>query len=51
MNIGGKSQSVYSFARMQNKTIKKIKAKKNILMPLNQTMKLTKLNQVLKNTK
>ncbi len=51
MNIGGKSQSVYSFAKMQNKTIKKIKAKKNILMPLNQTMKLTKLNQVLKNTK
>ena len=47
INVGGKSQSVYSFARSHDKNIKKIKAKKN-LMPLNQTMSLIKLKKVLK---
>ena len=51
INVGGKTQSVYSFARSQDKTIKKIKAKKNNLMPLNQTMNLTKLKKILKNIK
>ena len=51
INVGGKTQSVYSFAKSQDKTIKKIKAKKNNLMPLNQTMNLTKLNKLLKNIK
>lgn len=51
INVGGKTQSVYSFAKSQNKTIKKIKAKKNNLMPLNQTMNLTKLKKLLKNIK
>ena len=51
INVGGKTQSVYSFARSQDKTIKKIKAKKNNLMPLNQTMNLTKLKKLLKNIK
>ena len=49
INVGGKSQSVYSFAKIQNKTVKKIKAKKNNLLPLNQTMNLTKLKKLLKN--
>ena len=51
INVGGKTQSVYSFARSQDKTIKKIKAKKNNLMPLNQTMNLAKLKKLLKNIK
>jgi len=51
INVGGKTQSVYSFAKSQDKSIKKIKAKKNNLMPLNQTMNLTKLKKLLKNIK
>ena len=51
INVGGKTQSVYSFAKSQDKSIKKIKAKKNNLMPLNQTMNLTKLKKLLKNVK
>ena len=51
INVGGKTQSVYSFAKSQDKTIKKIKAKKNNLMPLNQTMNLTKLKKLLQNIK
>ena len=47
INVGGKTQSVYSFAKSQDKSIKKIKAKKNNLMPLNQTMNLTKLKKLL----
>ena len=49
INVGGKSQSVYSFAKSHDKNIKKIKVKKN-LMPLNQTMSLIKLKKVLKNS-
>ena len=49
INVGGKTQSVYSFAKSQDKSVKKIKAKKNNLMPLNQTMNLTKLKKLLKN--
>jgi len=51
INVGGKTQSVYSFAKSQDKSIKKIKAKKNNLMPLNQTMNLAKLKKLLKNIK
>ena len=51
INVGGKTQSVYSFAKFQDKTIKKIKAEKNKLMPLKQTMNLTKLKKLLKNIK
>ena len=51
INVGGKTQSVYSFAKFQDKSIKKIKAKKNNLMPLNQTMNLAKLKKLLKNMK
>ena len=40
INVGGKARSVYSFAKFHNKNIKKIKVKKNSLIPLNQTMNL-----------
>jgi len=46
-NVGGKSQSVYSFAKSKNRQIKKIKLKKSLNLPLNQTMNLTKLNKIL----
>ncbi len=51
INVGGRSQSVYSFAKTQDKTIKKIKLKKNNLIPLNQTMNLNKMKKILKNGK
>ena len=51
INVGGKARSVYSFAKFHNKNIKKIKAKKNSLIPLNQTMNLNKLKKVLKKSK
>ena len=47
LNIGGKSQSVYSFAKKYNKNIKKIKAKISKKMPLNQTMNLNNLKKIL----
>ena len=46
LNVGGPSQSIYSFARKYNKKIKKISAKKNSKLPLNQTMNLTKLKKI-----
>ena len=47
LNVGGKSQSVYSFAKTYNKNIKKIKAKISKKMPLNQTMNLNNLKGIL----
>ncbi len=47
MNIGGKARSVYSFAKLSNKKVKKIKANKKDKLPLNQTMDLTKLNKII----
>tara|TARA_Y100001936_G_C16056185_1_gene661185 strand:+ start:494 stop:1201 length:708 start_codon:yes stop_codon:yes gene_type:complete len=49
INIGGKSQSVFSFAKKNNPKVKKIKLKNNLSLPLNQTMNLKKLNKILKN--
>ena len=46
-NVGGKSQSVYSFAKSKNRQVKKIKLKKSLNLPLNQTMNLSKLNKIL----
>ena len=51
INVGGKARSVYSFAKFHNKNIKKIKVKKNSLVPLNQTMNLNKLKKILKKSK
>ena len=47
LNIGGKSQSVYSFAKKSNSKVKKIKAKKKNKLPLNQTMNLSKLKKII----
>tara|TARA_B100000427_G_scaffold39923_1_gene28762 strand:+ start:98 stop:802 length:705 start_codon:yes stop_codon:yes gene_type:complete len=48
LNIGGKSQSVYSFAKKNNSKVRKIKAKKSSSLPLNQTMNLSKLKKIIK---
>ncbi|MDC0043743.1 ligand-binding protein, RmlD family, partial [Candidatus Pelagibacter sp.] len=47
INVGGKSQSVYNFAKKFNPKIKKIKAKINGKLPLNQTMNMSKLNKII----
>jgi len=46
LNVGGKSQSVYSFAKKNNTNVKKTIAKKSPTLPLNQTMNLTKLKKI-----
>ncbi len=48
INIGGKRQSVYQFAKKNNKNIKKINLKNNSNLPPNQTMNLRKLNSLVK---
>ena len=48
LNVGGKSQSVFSFAKKNNSKVKKIKAKKNLSFPLNQTMNLSKLKKIIR---
>ena len=47
INVGGKSQSVYSFAKKYNKKIKKIKSNMKNKLPLNQTMDIAKLRKIL----
>tara|TARA_E500000331_G_C17241655_1_gene707273 strand:- start:786 stop:1487 length:702 start_codon:yes stop_codon:yes gene_type:complete len=47
LNIGGKSQSVFSFAKKHNPKVKKIKAIKSLNYPLNQTMNLSKLQKII----
>tara|TARA_B110000003_G_scaffold246232_1_gene256601 strand:+ start:1311 stop:2024 length:714 start_codon:yes stop_codon:yes gene_type:complete len=51
INVGGKSQSVYSFAKLNNYKVKKIMASKKNKLPLNQTMNLSKLKSILKKKK
>ena len=51
INVGGKPQSIYSFAKKNLGSVKKIKAKKNSKIPFNQTMNLYKLNKILGNNK
>ena len=48
LNVGGKSQSVFSFAKKHNSKVKKIRAKKKLNLPLNQTMNLTKLKKIIR---
>ena len=48
LNVGGKSQSVFSFAKKNNPKVRKIKAKKKSAFPLNQTMNLAKLKKIIK---
>ena len=47
LNVGGKSQSVYQFAKKFNKKIMKIKVGSKTKLPLNQTMSLLKLKKIL----
>ena len=47
LNIGGKSQSVYSFAKKYDKNVKKIKTTPKKKLPLNQTMNISKLKKIL----
>ena len=49
LNVGGKSQSVYSFAKSNYKKVKKIKTNKKNILPLNQTMNLSKLKKIIIN--
>ncbi len=46
INVGGISQSVYSFAKKNNPIVKKIIAKSKTNLPLNQSMNLTKLKKI-----
>jgi len=48
LNVGGKSQSVYSFAKKYNKKVVGIRSDKKNKLPLNQTMNLSKLKKILK---
>ena len=50
INIGGKTQSVYKFAKKYNPTIKKISAKKILgyKYPLNPSMNINKLKKIIK---
>ena len=45
LNVGGKSQSVFQFAKKYNKKIMRIKANSKTKLPLNQTMSLIKLKK------
>jgi len=50
LNVGGKSQSVYNFAKIENPKVKKIFLKKNkkIKMPINSSINIDKLKRILK---
>ena len=50
LNVGGKSQSVYNFAKIENTKVKKIFLKKNkkIKMPINSSINIDKLKRILK---
>ena len=48
INVGGKSQSVFNFAKKNNSKVKKAKAKKSASLPLNQTMDLAKLKKIIR---
>ena len=47
INVGGKSQSVYDFAKKHNPKIKKTKSLKSLNLPQNQTMSLKKLKSII----
>jgi len=51
LNVGGKSQSVYNFVKIENPKIKKIFLKKNkkIKMPINSSINIAKMKNILKN--
>ena len=47
LNVGGKTKSVYDFAKSKNSNVKKIKAKKKDNFPLRQDMNINKLKKFL----
>ena len=51
LNVGGKIQSIYNFAKIENPKIKKIFLKKNkkINMPINPSINTKKMKKILKN--
>ncbi|WP_440923912.1 sugar nucleotide-binding protein [Candidatus Pelagibacter sp.] len=48
INVGGKSQSVFNFAKKTNSKVKGIKANKSSKLPFNQTMNLNLLKKTIK---
>ena len=49
INVGGRSQYIYNFAKKDNPKIKKIFLKKNDhRIPINSSMNLSKLNKIIK---
>ena len=48
INVGGPAQSVYLFAKKNNTKVKKIKAKKSLALPLNQTMNVAKMKKTIR---
>ena len=48
INVGGKPQSVFKFARQFNKKVKAIKASRFVKLPLNQTMNINLLKKLIK---
>jgi dTDP-4-dehydrorhamnose reductase len=50
INIGGKSQSVFNFAKRYNKKVKKsfLRNQSNFIVPLNSSMNLKKLHQIIR---
>jgi len=48
INIGGKTQSIYNFAKSKNLNVKKTKLIKTKKLPLRQDMNISKLNKLLK---
>ena len=48
LNIGGKKQSIYSFAKKNKPKVKKILAQENKKFPFNQTINLKRLDAILK---
>ena len=48
LNVGGKTQSVFSFAKLYNKKVKKIKLSIKDKLPFNQTMNTSVLKRLIK---
>ena len=48
LNVGGKAQSVFSFAKLHNKKVKKIKLRIKDKLPFNQTMNTSVLKRLVK---
>ena len=50
INVGGKAQNIYNFAKKENKNVKKIYQNKNlkIKIPFDSTISIKKLNKILK---